>query len=74
MHGVSTPEVESFREWARRYDWRQPGLAELAERPNVELQAAIDGAKAWIDGRRWSWNIVAANFLLDGRYHASLAR
>jgi hypothetical protein len=34
------------------------------------LQAVIDGAKEWIAGRRWSWTIVACNYLRDGRYHA----
>ena len=38
------------------------------------LQAVIDGAKAWIRGRRYSWVVVASNYLRDGRYHARLAK
>lgn len=34
------------------------------------LQAVIDGAKEWISGRRWSWIIVACNYLKDGKFHA----
>lgn len=34
------------------------------------LQAVIDGAKAWIAGRRWSWQVVACNYLKHGRFHA----
>jgi hypothetical protein len=33
------------------------------------LQDVVDGARDWIRGRRWSWKIVATNYLLDGRYH-----
>jgi hypothetical protein len=43
-----------------------------ADVSDERLQEVIDGAKAWIGGRRWSWTIVAANFLRDGRYHAGL--
>lgn len=47
---------------------------DAADRPDEELQAVIDGAKKWIAGRRWSWKIVAVNYLRDGRFHAGRYR
>jgi hypothetical protein len=70
MSADRSSEVAQFREWAGRYNWRQPELAQLASRPDSELAEAIAGAQQWISGRRLSWNIVAANYLLDRRYRS----
>jgi hypothetical protein len=55
-------DIERLRVFAR----------DIAGCSDEELQAAIDGAKAWIRGRRWSWLVVASNYLRDGEFHASL--
>jgi hypothetical protein len=51
---------------------RQRGMLAHADLDDESLQGVIDGAKDWIAGRRWSWNVVASNYLKDGRYHAGL--
>jgi hypothetical protein len=61
-------ELERFRAHLRTYNNGQD--AAHAELPDDVVQNAIDGAKNWIGGRRWSWLVVAANYLRDGRFHA----
>lgn len=57
----SDADIQALREF----------LGADAERwTDAELQAAIDTAKQWIGGRRWSWKAVATNVLRDGRPHA----
>lgn len=65
---TTTSDVEEYREWLRRYDWKQPKLGQLAEKPDDDLTQALDGARDYIDGLRLSPYIVAANFLIDGHY------
>jgi hypothetical protein len=61
---IGQEDVDRLRGWLERQ--HAPG----ADRSDEELREILEGAEEWIGGRRWSFTIVAANFLRDGVYHA----
>lgn len=50
---------------------RQRGMLEQSQLGDEALQLVADRAKRWVCGRRWSWTVVASNYLKDGYCHAS---
>ena len=71
--GGGTPmtpdQLQEFRAWCARYGGGEK-YGRLAEGPSDDdIEEAVEIARDWIRGRRWSTTIVAANYLLDGYCH-----
>jgi hypothetical protein len=65
---ITQESVDNLRDWLTRS--REPGLAVQAHRSDDDLRRALEGAVEWIGGKRYSFTIVAANYLRDGNFHA----
>lgn len=62
--------VDNLRNWLRHQRNSEPGYALQGDRPDAELREALEGAVEWIGEKRYSFTIVAANYLRDGVFHA----
>lgn len=58
---IDQSEIESLRRFLEN------GRVDHGSWTDERLTGAISEAKEWIGRRRWSWKIVAANILIDGR-------
>lgn len=60
----ATPtDVANFKEWLGS------NSAYTFTKTDGELKEVIEGAMAYIQGRKWSCWVVSQNFLADGYYH-----
>lgn len=65
---MTPDQIEEFRAWCKRYGGGEK-YGRIAESSDADIEEAVETARDWIRGRRWSTTIVAANYLLDGYCH-----
>lgn len=66
VHGMSLErDVDKFRTMLAKQ-----GRPEATTMSDEDLQFVIDGAKQWVGRMRYSWKIVALNYILHGEYRS----